>query len=147
PPKRLRPLLGAGSIVGLGIAVWFGIHTATRWGEPSALDTNLTAYIVLVAAEVILCVAGAIALVLKGKGRWIAWWIGLVVAIHFIPLGFVLGDWASGILGAGLTTALLLVRPRLVRTDVVTSAVVGPIMGFSLLAFSITSALVVLPRL
>lgn len=147
PPKRLRPFLGVGSVIGLGLTIWFGIQVAKHWSEPSALDTNLVAYIVLVAAEVVLCGAGAIALTVKGKGRWIAWWIGTVVAVHFVPLGVILADLANVALGVGLTVALLVVRPRLARSEGTTSALVGPLLGFSLLAFSIVSALLVLPRL
>lgn len=147
PPKRLRPFLGAGSVIGLGLTVWFGLQLIKRWEEPSALDTNLVGYIVLVAVEVVLCAVGGIVLAVKGKGRWIAWWIGLVIAVHFIPLGLILADWANLVLGAGLTTAVMLVRPRLARTDGPSSAVVGPIIGFSLLGFAILSALVLLPKL
>lgn len=147
PPKKLRILLGAGSVAGLGLAVWFGIQVAKRWHEPSALTDNHLAFGILVGAELALAGAGAIVLVRQGRQRWIAWWIGLVVALHFVPLGLVLGDPADVVLGVGLTIVLLAVRGRLARSSGTTSAVVGPLIGFSLLGFAIVSAALALPRL
>ncbi|MGW0809068.1 hypothetical protein [Nonomuraea sp. NPDC002799] len=37
PPRRWRIWLGAGSVLGVGIAVAFGVLTAANWDQPSAL--------------------------------------------------------------------------------------------------------------
>lgn len=147
PPKRLRPFLGAGSVIAVSLTVLFTIMLVRNWGEPSALDQNLVGFIVVVWAEIILCAGGAIFLAVKKRGRWIAWWIALVVAAHFIPLGLVLSDWSDVVLGVVLTVAIVLVRRPLAQREGPTSALVGPIMGFSLLAFAAVSALLALPQL
>jgi hypothetical protein len=73
-----------------------------------------------------------------------AWWVALVVAVHFIPLGLLLEDWtvvAFGLLqGAGLWWLL----HRLRAGEGPTSGVVGPFMGFSLLGYACLSAVVYL---
>lgn len=147
PPKRLRLFLGIGSVMALGLAILFGIILAGNWDQPSALDRNLVGFIIVVWAEIIACAAGAIFLAVKKRGRWIAWWIALVVAVHFIPLGVILADWSHVVLGVALAIAIILVRRPLAQREGPTSALVGPIMGFSLLAFALVSALVVLPQL
>lgn len=38
PPGRLRKVLIAGSVVGLLMAVGFGVLTALHWSEPTALE-------------------------------------------------------------------------------------------------------------
>lgn len=147
PPKKLRVWLGVASVVGLGLAVFFGIQVARHWSEPAALDTRLGWYIALVAAEVVAAGVGAIVLARRGASRWIAWWVGMVVAVHFIPLGFILSDPANLVLGLVLTGVLVWLVPRLRADDRPTSRLVGPVLGFSLLGFAVVSALMALPKL
>lgn len=49
---------------------------------------------VLTLAEVVLAAVGAVVLWRRGKSRWTAWWIAFVVALHFMPLAFLLRDWS-----------------------------------------------------
>ena len=144
PPTWMRPILGLGSILGLGLAVWFGIQVARNWSEPSALEGRYHWFGVLVLAEVLAAGIGCLVLARRKKGRWMAWWVALVVALHFIPLSFLLADATINVLGVLQAAVLLGLVPVLRRGDRPTSRVAGPVMGFSLLAYAVVSAIVYL---
>lgn len=143
PPRRLRPWLIAGSVAGLALAVGFGIAVALNWSSPSALDGRYQWFGVLVGAEGLAAGLGCGLLAQRGRERWMAWWVAVVVAAHFVPLAVLLEDVSIAIVGALQVVALLVLLPRLRRTDSPTSAVVGPVMGFSLLAYAVVSALAI----
>lgn len=54
---------------------------------------------------------------------------GLGVAVHFVPLAFLLSDLSIAVVGVLQVVALVALLPRLRRTDNPTSATVGPVMG------------------
>ena len=74
----------------------------------------------------------------------IAWWVALVVALHFVPLGILLQDGTVVALGLSQALALAAIVPLLRRAQYRTSRVAGPLMGFSLLAYAVISAVVFL---
>lgn len=144
PKPWMRPILGVGSVLGLGLSVWFGILTYRGWFGSTALDGQYHWMGVLVVAEFVVAGAGAIVLARRKQGRWIAWWVALVVALHFVPLGILLQDATVVVLGVLQTVAVVAVVPVLRRGEYRTSRVVGPLMGFSLLAYAAVSAIMYL---
>ncbi|MFC4855556.1 hypothetical protein [Actinophytocola glycyrrhizae] len=140
PPKRWRPWLGAGSVLGIGFAVWFGVLTATNWDQPSALAGRYGWFGVLVAAEVVVAGLGCLLLARRGASRWLAWWVAVVVAAHFLPLAVLLADAGVGVAGVVQLAALGAAVPRLRATDTTTSRVAGPVMGTVLLVSAVTGA-------
>ena len=140
PKPWLRPILGVGSALGLGLSIWFGILTYRGWFGATALEGQYHWMGVLVVAEFVVAGIGAIVLSRRKQGRWIAWWVALVVALHFVPLGILLQD--GTVIGLGLAQAIALaaIVPLLRRAEYRTSRVAGPLMGFSLLAYAVVSA-------
>ncbi|MBB4907794.1 hypothetical protein [Actinophytocola algeriensis] len=141
PPKRWRPWLGAGSVLGLGFAAGFGVLTATNWDQPTALDGRYGWFGVLVAAEVAAAGVGCLVLARRGASRWMAWWVAVVVAAHFLPLALLLSDLGIAVAGVVQLAALGAVVPRLRTADTTTSRLVGPVMGVVLLVSASIGAL------
>ena len=146
PPARWRWRLGAGSALGAVLAGIFGYAVATRWGEDSALEDRYGWFGVAVLAEVLLAGIGCLLPWRRGKGRWAAWWVALVVALHFVPLAGFLEDWSLAVLGAVQALCLIALLPRLRASDAASSRLVGPLMGASFLLFALASALLYLLR-
>ena len=146
PPKSWRPWLGVGSGLGIVFAGVFASATVLRWGEGGALDENWLAFAILVWAEVIAGLVAALVLVRRKQKRWMAWWIALIVALHFVPLAFILGDLSLILLGAVQLVGLFLVVPRLRRSEGATATLAGPVMGVTLLVFAVVSTIVFLLR-
>ncbi|MGO1545604.1 MAG: hypothetical protein ACTHXA_14820 [Gulosibacter sp.] len=144
PPESRRWKLGVGSVLGLVFTGIFGYTVFRHWNTGSALDGQFHLYGILVGTEVLLAGAGAIVLAVRKQSRWIAWWVAMVVAIHFIPMALLLQDLAMAILGVVQTLGLVALMPRLRKTTVTTSRDVGPFMGITLLAFSVVSAVMFL---
>ena len=116
---------------GLMSFVWFG------WGQEDP-PRGLRGW--LGAGEVLLAAVGGLVLARSGRGRWMAWWVAVVVALHFIPLAFFLRDPSLAVVGFIQGVGLLvLVRPLKANTRP-TSRLVGPWMGATLLLFAGISA-------
>lgn len=146
PPRRWRIRLGAGSVLGMLLAVGFGVLTALNWDEPTALAGRYPWFGILVAAEVVAAGAGCLVLARRGAARWMAWWVALVVAAHFLPLALLLEDAGIAVAGVVQLVALAAVLPRLRATDVPTSRLSGPIMGVILLVGAVIGAVLTVVR-
>ncbi len=142
PPRPWRIWLGIGSGAGALVAVGFGVAVASHWDAPTALSDRYGWFGVLVAAQVVAAGLGSLLLARRGRARWMAWWVALVVAVHFVPLGWLLDFGLVGALGIMEATALLLLVPRLRASTRPTSAPVGAVMGCSLLLGSMISGAV-----
>jgi hypothetical protein len=145
PPRRWRVWLGVGSVLGLAVAVPFGILTATNWSSPTALEGAYQWFGVLVGAEVLLAGAGCLVLARRGVSQWMAWWVAVVVAAHFVPLALMLS--APGVAAVGVVqlVALGVLVPRLRGVDFSSSRLAGPTMGATLLmSAAISAALIAL---
>ncbi|ACQ81825.1 conserved hypothetical protein [Beutenbergia cavernae DSM 12333] len=147
PPRSWRVWLGAGSVVGTLLAVGCGVAVPMNWDSPSALEGRYAWFGVLVAVDVLAAGVGCWVLARRGAARWMAWWVALVVAVHFLPLAWLLEDAGMALVGAGLTVALLVLRPRLRDRPGPTSAVVGVTMGATLLAAGLVAAAVGVPQI
>lgn len=141
PPRRARVWLGVGSVLGIALTVVFVLRVIELWSGPSALEGRYHWFGLLTLVEVLAAGAGAVVLARRDEGRWIAWWVALVVALHFLPLALLLQDVAVGVLGAVQTIGLLALVPTLRRRPGATSAVAGPFMAATLLLFGVVSAL------
>lgn len=156
PVARLKIPLIVGSVVAVLVAVGFGVLTVLHWSDPTALEGRYERFGIVVGAEVVLAGAGAAALLLTGHGRWVAWWVALVVALHFVSLAWIFGGQSLAWLGV-VEVLLLLVGALLVRGaragstpvwwDGPSSAWVGPIMGLTILVYAVVNAGVTLQRL
>lgn len=142
PPRRWRVWLGVGSALGLGLAVTFGVLTSANWDQPTALEGKYVWFGVLVAAEVVAAGVGCLVLAKRHAARWMAWWVAVVVAVHFLPLALLLRDVSVAVVGVVQLVALGVVVPRLRVATTTTSRLAGPIMGASLLASAVIGALV-----
>lgn len=69
-----------------------------------------------------------------------AWWVALVVAVHFAAPVFLLDDPSMGLLALIQTVGLVVLVGRLRRVEYATSRLVGPWMGATLLVFGAVSA-------
>lgn len=147
PPRKWRGWLGAGSVIGILCAFGFGAAVALNWDSASALEGKYHWFGVLVAAEVIAAGGGCWYLARSGRSRWMAWWVAIVVAAHFLPLGWFLADISIAVVGVVQLIALVALVPRLRRSTETTSAVVGAVMGGTLLAYAVISGAIVLPEL
>ncbi len=143
PPTKARLWLGIGSVLGIALAGFFGPAVVTRWSDGNIIDgATGPAFAVVTVIEVLAALLGSIWLHRTGKGRWIAWWIAMVVALHFIPLGLiVLGDLSVVILGCVQAAMLLAIIRSLKRQSGTTSRVVGPMLGATLLIFGLAGAI------
>ncbi len=89
PPAGWSVPLAIGSAAGVAVAVAAGLTARRlRTGQLAMNDARVRrAYWRVVATEVLLCAAGAVALGVSGQSAYIAPWILLVVGAHFVPLG------------------------------------------------------------
>lgn len=142
PPRAWRWKLGAASMVGVALAGSFGYGVLSRWNDGTALDGRYPWFGVLVAIEVIAAGIGCIVLARSGRSRWMAWWVAVVVAAHFAPLAWLLDDMSLAVFSVLQLAALVGLIPRLRASEAPTSRLVGPVMGATLLAFAVISALV-----
>lgn len=147
PLPRLRPALVVGSVIGLLILIGFGVLTGLHWSEPTALTGRYELFGIVVGAEVVLAGGGAAALLLTGQGRWVAWWVALVVAVHFVSLTWIFRGPSLAWLGAvdvvSLAIGALLTR----AAGSPTSTWVGPVMGLTILTYALVNGAVTLQRL
>lgn len=138
-PKN-RWKLGVGSVLGAGFAGVFGWLTVRGWDQASALVGRYHWFGLLTLVELVAAGVGAFWLARLKMSRWIAWWVAVVVALHFFPLALLLRDWTIAILGSVAMSLLGALVPRLRREKWPTSRLVGPVMGSLLLAYAAISA-------
>lgn len=146
PPASWRGRLGAGSVLGIVLAGIFGSAVVVRWGERSALEGTYHWFGVIVGLEVLVAGIGCLILARRGQSRWMAWWVALIVALHFAPLACFLRDPSLLILTLVQVVELVLLIPRLRGEEHPTSRLVGPVMGATLLLFAVISAVIFLLR-
>lgn len=144
PPPERRWKLGVGSGLGVLLAVAFGVSVYLHWFDGSALEGRFHWFGILTGLEVVAAGVGCLWLARTGRTRWMAWWVAIVVALHFVPLAFLLDDWSLVAVTVVQLAALAVLWPRLRRSDAPTSRDVGPAMGGSLLLFALISAVVFL---
>lgn len=146
PPKRLSGWWGAGSVIGLLVSVAFGLLVWRNWSTPSTLEGNYWVFGVIVLAEAALVGGGCIVLARRGATRWYGWWIGLCVALHFVPLAWLFADPSYGILALVQVIGLLAMRPALTRSTATTSRWACPWIAGTFLLFALVSAALFISR-
>lgn len=142
PPRQWRWRLGVGSVLGAAFAGLFGYAVVIRWDQSTALEGRYEWFGGLVLAEVLLAGIACFVLWRRQQSRWMSWWVAMVVALHFVPLAFLLFDWSLTLLAAIQAGCLLAIVPPLRKSEATTSRLVGPVMGITLLAFATVSVVV-----
>ncbi|MEO3782466.1 hypothetical protein ABGB12_03985 [Actinocorallia sp. B10E7] len=130
-------------MLGIALALGFGVLTARHWSGGTALADRYHWFGVLVAAEAAAAGLGCAVLARWNAGRWMAWWVALVVGLHFLPLSALLDDASIAVFGLLQCAGLVLLARPLRRSDVTTSRYAGPLMGTSLLAYAAVSSVLV----
>lgn len=146
PKPAHRGVWGAGSVAGFLLAIVFGILVWRNWSAPTALDGRYWTFGVIVLAEAVLIGVGCLVLARRKSTRWFGWWIGLCVALHFVPLAWVFEDWSYLALTAVQLVGLVAMLPALRRADYATSRWACPWVGATFLLFAAVSAIVFLLR-
>ncbi|QIM17581.1 hypothetical protein G7066_00615 [Leucobacter coleopterorum] len=146
PKPNLRGWLGTGSVVGFLTATAFGILVWRNWATSTALEGRYWIFGLIVLIEAVLIGGGCIILARRKQKRWYGWWIGLCVALHFIPLAWVFEDWSYLALTLVQVAGLTLMLPTLKRGDYPTSRWACPWIALTFLAFALISATIFLIR-
>lgn len=146
PPRSWRPWLGVGSVLGLILAIGFSFIVYSNWATATALEGHYAWFGVLVGAEVLLAGLGCFLLYRRGEARWMAWWVALIIALHFLPLAFLLRDLSLVVLGVVQLLGLIRIRSHFRTHDGPTSKFVGPWMGATLLVFGFVSLILYVSR-
>lgn len=146
PLPGWRWKLGLGCALGPILTAVFIFTVVQHWESSSSLDGREGLFGLLVAVEIVLALLGVLVLIRARRGRWIAWWVAIVVAAHFVPMAFLLEDLAYAVLGVFQIIVLMLLIPRLRDSEATTSRLVGPVMGSSIIGFVLVSAVLFLVR-
>lgn len=141
PPDPWRWRLGVGSILGLAFAGVFGYSYFAVQEGATALDGRYHWFGVLVGVEFLVAIVGVLVLWRMGRKRWQCWWVGIVVAAHFAPMMFLLNDVGYLLLALVEVVGLLVMIRPLRDSETLTSRLVGPFMGGTLLLFAGISAI------
>ncbi|QJU54194.1 hypothetical protein SCB71_13605 [Herbiconiux sp. KACC 21604] len=133
PPKGAARWLGVGSGLGIVAALAGGLLLWRVWATPSALEGQYPVFGLLVLAEVAVAAIACLVLWRRGRKRWFSLAVGLVVAVHFVPLGILLDD--AGLIVLGLVqTVLVIVAARVAHNKHrAPSFTIGVAMGVTLL--------------
>ncbi|WP_193080522.1 hypothetical protein [Brevibacterium aurantiacum] len=115
-----------------------------NWDTASALDGRYWVFGIVLLAEAVLIGGGCLVLARRRATRWYRWWIGLCVAVHFVPLAWEFGDWSYLLLAAVQVVGLLAMRPGLAASDYATSRWTAPWSGATFLAYASLSGVVFL---
>lgn len=139
PRESWRKYLGMASGVSLLVCL-IGVYlSVNNWNAPSALSDTSTfqTYLITVYIVFFLAGAGAIVLLLRKRGNYVAPWIAFIVGIHFVGLAPVFHDNGLYILAA-LIVAISIASLFISRTlNVANSAITGIGTGCSLLIFAV----------
>lgn len=127
PPAGWSVPLTVGTFVAIPVAGFAGVIVARLHHGATAMAERRVrrSYGTTVGTEVAACGLGAAGLGLAGHSPYIAPWILLVVAVHFVPLGRLFGQ--SQLLWAALALSAAAVAATVtgVVSDVAPSAVTG----------------------
>lgn len=146
PKPHLRGWLGAGSVIGILVGVAFGILVWRNWATATALEGRYWIFGLIVLAEALAIGAGCIVLARRGQRRWYGWWIGLCVALHFVPLAWIFEDWSYLGLTAVQVAGLVAMLPTLRRGEYQTSRWACSWIAVTFLLYALVSAVIFLTR-
>jgi len=88
PPSGWSPVLAAGSVVSIAVALLSGVTSWRRRGDAGSMENPAVrrAYQWIVGTEIAACLLGVAVLGAAGESRFLPAWILLVVGLHFLPL-------------------------------------------------------------
>lgn len=138
PPKKLRALLGTGSVVSFIVACIGGYLAVNNWGSGSALEA-VGAYQnfgIVVAIEIATALIGSLFLIKQKAPQRVAAWVAFVVGIHFIPLAVLFQDsWLY--LLAFIVSALSIISIKIPFKQIKQNTFVCLATGCALLVFAL----------
>ncbi len=146
PPRRARPWLGVGlalSIVGTLVGA---LYTWRFWSTQSMLDGRLEIFGIVIAAAVVAAGVAWLIMTRTGRSQSAPLTNGVVVALQFIPLAYLLGDWGLVVLALGQLVLIVLASRFAKRRQLAPSYPIGVVMGLSLLGSALVAAALWLPR-
>ena len=144
PRPKLRGWLGAGSVLGIVLSGVFGVLVWRNWATPSALEGRYWVFGIIVLAEAVVIGAGCAVLAVRKQVRWYGWWIGLCVALHFVPLAWIFEDWSYIVLAVVQVAGLILMLPALRRGSYATSRWACSWIAATFLLYAIVSGAIFL---
>ena len=138
PPAAWKRPLIAGAVLSLAVAVTGGVFAWRNWSGASALSAPgaMRRYGIIVGVEFAIAAAGAVAIAVRRRQKYLAPWICLVVGVHFWPMAPVLHNPSLFVLGALLTAVAVAGGLASRRNGPAPSAVTGAGAGVCLLAFA-----------
>jgi hypothetical protein len=142
PPAAWRPVLIAGAVLSLVVAVVGAVFAWRNWSDGSVLSEPgaMRRYGIIVGVEFGVAAAGAVGIALWGRRQYLAPWICLVVGVHFFPMAPVLKSPFLIVLGAVLAAVAIAAVAVSRRTGLLPSAVTGLGAGVALLGLAAWSA-------
>jgi len=146
PPRRARPWLGVGLVLSVLGALVGGFSTWRFWSTQSMLDDRLEIFGLVLAATVIVAVVAWVVLTGTGREASIPLAVAVIVALHFVPLAYLLGDWGLVVLALGQLVLVILASRFAKRRELAPSYPIGVVMGVSLLGSAVVAAVLWLPR-
>ena len=144
PQPKLRGLWGAGSVLGLLLAAAFGVVVSRNWHTETALTGRYWVFGIVVLAEIVIIGGGCLLLARRKQSRWYGWWIGLCVALHFLPLAWVFEDITYIVLAVLQVIGLAAMFRPLARADYPTSRWACPWIAGTFLLYAAISAIIFL---
>ncbi|GLZ79947.1 hypothetical protein Afil01_47540 [Actinorhabdospora filicis] len=136
PPKRMQKWLGIGSGIGIAIALAGGLIAWRNWDAGTAIDAETgPRFGIIVGIEFGLAGLGAVLLIWRKLGAWIAPWIAFVVGVHFYPLAPLLKEPMLHVTATLVTLGSLLAAwiawKRKLTPSYVTGVITGSLLGLS----------------
>jgi len=146
PPRRARPWRGVGLALSVLGALVGGFYTWRFWTTRSMLDGRVEVFGLVLAATIVVAVVTWVVLARTGREASIPLSVAVVVALHFVPLGYLLGDWGLVVLALGQIVLTVLASRFAKRRELAPSYPIGVVMGVSLLGSAVVAAVLWLPR-
>jgi hypothetical protein len=134
PPRRLRPVLIAGSVLCLVTIAVAVTLTIRHWSDATVFDeTTSPRFGIVVGIEFGLAGLGALLLAWRGHRDLMSAWIAFVVGVHLFPVAVLLEYAFLHVVAALVTVVSVASVPVARRLGVAVSAVVGVATGTVLL--------------
>jgi hypothetical protein len=134
PPRRLRPVLIAGSVLCLATIVVAVILTIRHWSTGTVFDEDTSRrFGIVVGIEFALAGIGALLLAWRGRRELMSAWIAFVVGVHLFPVAVLLEYPFLHVVAALVTVVSVAAVPVARRCGIAVSAAVGLATGTVLL--------------
>lgn len=145
-PRRARPWLGVGLAVSIVGALIGALYTWRFWSTQSMLDGRMEIFGIVIAAAGVAAGVAWLILTRTGRSPSVPLAVAVIVALQFVPLAYLLGDWGLVVLALGQLVLIVLASRFAKRRELAPSYTIGVVMGVSLLGSALVAAVLWLPR-